>query len=390
MQKLLQISLKLFCIFFLFFATSTNAQEISKVLQDAQFYFLIDADTKEVLLSKNADQRIAPSSMTKLMTAYVVFDQIKKGRISFDNQCLIGKDAWRKSGSSMFLNYGDVVSIEDLVKGLLVVSGNDAAIALSESTAGSTENFVTLMNIKAKELGMKNSHFKNPHGLAEDDHYMSLRDLSTLAIRLYQDFPQYSHYFGISEFTYGKIKQLNRNPLIKGNYDGVVGGKTGHTNEGGYGVIGIVKRDHRRLIAVVNKARTPKQRASTITALLDYGFEDYKKLVLFQKDQPVAKIQTWLGKKSQVEVVTNQEISLNIPRDKLLEDVRVSVKYKGPVYAPIVRGMKIASLVIEVKGYKNFEYSLFAKEKVDKVGYLRRINQILRYKIGNFLNRIFS
>lgn len=377
-------------LFFLLFAAEVRAEDIGKNLRDAQFYFLIDADTKEVLLSRNADIPIPPSSMTKLMTAYVVFDQIQKGRISFDNQCLIGKDAWRKSGSSMFLNYGDVVSIEDLVKGLLVVSGNDAAIALAETTAGGTDNFVALMNMKAKEIGLKNSHFRNPHGLNESGHYMSLRDLATLAIRLYQDFPQYSHYFGIPEFTYRNITQLNRNPLIKGNYEGVVGGKTGHTNEGGYGVIGIVKRDHRRLIAVVNKAKTPKQRSAMVVDLMNYGFENYKKIVLFEKNQDIAQLKTWLGKKSKVTVVTSQQIAINIPRDKLLDEVKITVKYKEPIYAPIVSGNKIASLIVEIKGYKTYEYSLFAKEKIDKVGYLRKMNQVLRYKIGNFLNKIFS
>lgn len=375
----------LFCTAFLLVTTQARSQD---VLQESQFYFLMDADTKEVLLSKNADVRIAPSSMTKLMTAYVVFDQIKKGRVSFENQCLIGKDAWRKSGSSMFLNYGDVVSIEDLVKGLLVVSGNDAAIALSETTAGSMDNFVDLMNAKAKELGLKNSHFRNPHGLNQEGHYMSLRDLATLAASLYRDFPQYSHYFGISEFTYRNITQQNRNPLIKGNYDGTVGGKTGHTNEGGYGVVGVVKRDNRRLIAVVNKARTPKIRAATVIALLDYGFDHYKKIVLFEKDQKVATLKTWLGKKSQVDVVTNQEIALNIPRDRPIESVNVTVKYKGPIYTPVAKGAKVASLIVEIKGYKTLEYSLFAQEKIDKAGYFKRINQVLRYKIANFLNKI--
>ena len=169
-----------FIIITIFFAFEALAQNAAEKLHEAQFYFLIDADNNEVLLAKNADVRIAPSSMTKMMTAYVVFDQIQNGKISFDNQCLIGRDAWRKSGSSMFLNYGDVVSIEDLVKGLLVVSGNDAAIALSESVGGSSENFIALMNMKARKLGLKNSHFKNPHGLAEDGHYMSLRDIGAL------------------------------------------------------------------------------------------------------------------------------------------------------------------------------------------------------------------
>jgi D-alanyl-D-alanine carboxypeptidase (penicillin-binding protein 5/6) len=360
-----------------------KAESSMEALRQAQFYFLIDADTKEVLLSKNADMRIPPSSMTKLMTAYVVFDQIKKGRLSFDNKCLIGRDAWRKSGSSMFLNYGDVVSIEDLVKGLLAVSGNDAAVALAESTAGGVNNFVTLMNIKARELGLKDSHFRNPHGLYEEGHYMSLRDLATLAIRLYQDFPEYSHYFGISEFTYRNITQRNRNPLIKENYDGTVGGKTGHTNQGGYGVIGIVKRDHRRLIAVVNKARTPKQRAQIITELLDYGFQQYKKLVLFDKDQEVAQVKTWLGDKSQINVITDQEIAFNIPRDKPVDSIKVSVKYSGPLYVPIAKGAKVAKLIVEIGGYKTFEYPLLAKEAVDRASLFKRMAQVANYKFNN-------
>jgi len=380
----------LLCIIFFTNISQVRAEELSPALQESQFYFLIDADTKEVLLSKNADMRIPPSSMTKMMTAYVVFDQIKKGKISLGNQCLIGKDAWRKSGSSMFLNYGDVVSIEDLVKGLLAVSGNDAAIALSQTTADNTENFVALMNAKAAELGLKNSHFRNPHGLNEDNHYMSLRDLATLSIRLGQDFPQYAHYFGIPEFTYRKITQKNRNPLIKGNYDGVVGGKTGHTDQGGYGVVGIVKRDNRRLIAVVNKARTPKLRAAAIVELFDYGFIHYKKLTLFGKDRKIANAKVWLGKESRVDVVTNQEISFNVPRDKPVESVSVSVSYKGPIYAPITEGAEIAKLIVEVKGYKTFEYPLFAQETIDKAGYFKRINQILRYKIAGFSNKIFK
>lgn len=378
--------MKIFFVLLLLFALPAKAEELPKSLREAQFYFLIDADTKEVLLSKNADARIAPSSMTKLMTAYVVFDQVRKGKITFESQCLVGKDAWRKSGSSMFLNYGDVVSIDNLLQGLLAVSGNDAAIALAESTGGGYNNFINLMNEDAQKLGMTNSHFRNPHGLNEDGHYMSLHDLATLAIHINQDFPQYSHYLGIEEFTYRNITQRNRNPLIRENYEGVIGGKTGHTNEGGYGVIGIVKRNHRRLIAVVNKARTPKQRAEIITDLLDYGFQHFKKLMLFEKNQTIAQLPIWLGSKSKIEAVTNEQIAVNVPADAL-ENVKVSVKYKSPLYAPIKAESKVADLVIEVKGYKNFSYPLFAKEKIEKAGRLKRIAQILRYKTRNFLNK---
>ncbi len=353
-----------------------------RVLQEAQFYFLLDADTKEVLLAKNPDVRIPPSSMTKVMTAYVVFDQIKKGHINFNNQCMIGKDAWRKSGSSMFLNYGDVVTVDELLQGLLAVSGNDAAIALAETTAGGINNFVALMNQKAKELGLNNSHFKNPHGLYEDGHYMSVRDLATLTARIYDDFPQYSYYLGIQEFTYRNITQHNRNPLIKGKYDGILGGKTGHTDAGGYGVLAVVKRDDRKLIAVVNKVLTPKKRASYIKELMDYGFEDYNKLTLFVKDQNVVQIPTWLGSEDNVEAVTESDVAFNIPRTKSLDSVVATVKFDSPRYAPIAKGSRIGTLLVEVQGYKNFEYPLFAKESVDKAGYLKRIKQILGYKMA--------
>ncbi len=358
-----------------------------KELDEAQYYFLADLDTNEVLLSKNADKRVAPSSMTKLMTAYVVFDQVSKGSIKLEQQCFVGKNAWGKTGSSMFLNYGDVVSIDELVQGLLAVSGNDASIVLAEAISGSVDNFAYLMNLKARELGLKNSHFKNPHGLNEDDHYMTMRDLANLAKRMYKDFPQYSDYLGIKDFTYKKITQHSRNPLIKNDYEGIVGGKTGHTDDGGYGVVGVVKRYDRRLVAVVNKAKTSKQRAAIITELFDYGFNEYKKVTLFKKDQTVSKLQTWLGKDSKVEVVPNQDVAFNIPQEKSLDSIIVRVKYKGPIYAPIQKGDKIAKLLINAKGNKVFEYDLFAKETVEQSGYFRKIGQILRYKVRSFVNK---
>ena len=358
-----------------------------KELDEARYYFLVDLDTKEVLLSKNADKPVAPSSMTKLMTAYVVFDQVSKGSIKLEQQCFVGKNAWGKTGSSMFLNYGDVVSIDELVQGLLAVSGNDASIVLAEAISGSVDNFAYLMNLKARELGLKNSHFKNPHGLNEDDHYMTMRDLATLAERMYKDFPQYSDYLGIKDFTYKNITQHSRNPLIKNDYEGIVGGKTGHTDDGGYGVVGVVKRYDRRLVAVVNKAKTSKQRAAIITELFDYGFNEYKKVTLFKKDQTVSKLQTWLGKDSKVEVVPNQDVAFNIPQEKSLDSIIVRVKYKGPIYAPIQKGDKIAKLLINAKGHKVFEYDLFAKETVEQSGYFRKVSQILRYKVRSFVNK---
>ncbi len=247
-------------------------------IKSHNYLFLMDKDSKEILLSKNPHTRMAPSSMTKLMTAYVAFDQVKKGNIKLDNYCIIGKDAWRKRGSTMFLNYGDIVSIDDLLKGLLTVSGNDASVALAQAIGKDYDNFIALMNFKAKELGMRNSSFRNPHGLNQNGHYMSLYDLATLLSRFYEDFPEYTSYLGIKKFTYGKITQYNRNPLIKKKYKGSVGGKTGHTNDGGYGITASVSRGNRTLIGIVNKAKTSRKRNELIIDLFDYGFNNFQKV----------------------------------------------------------------------------------------------------------------
>jgi len=381
----------IFKILFLFILISfipkgLFANEAYQNLNNGKYYFLMDIDNKEVLLSRNADERMAPSSMTKLMTAYVVFDQIKKGVVKLDNRCMIGKDAWRKNGSSMFLNYGDVVSIEDLLKGLLAVSANDAAIALAQTTTANYANFIDLMNSKARELNMLNSHFMNPHGLHEDGHHMTLRDLAILATRLYQDFPEYSNFLSIPEFTYRNITQKNRNPLIKKNYDGTIGGKTGHTNQGGYGIVAIVKRENRVLVAVVNKAPNPKIRENIVTELFDYGFENFKKINFFEKNDVITKINVWLGNKKNVEAIIKEQVNFNLPRNKSIDDIKVQTEFKSPLNAPIKKDAKIGILSVEIKGLKTIKYDLYAKESIDKVGYIRKIKRILEYKIKNLLN----
>ncbi|MFM6973374.1 MAG: D-alanyl-D-alanine carboxypeptidase family protein [Alphaproteobacteria bacterium] len=359
-------------------------------LENANYYLLMDADTSEILKSRNIDEKISPSSMTKLMTAYVVFDQVKKGNVRLQNRCLIGKDAWRKSGSSMFLNYGDVVSVDDLLKGLLAVSANDAAIALAQTTADSYEHFINLMNLKAKELKMNNSHFMNPHGLHQDGHYMTLKDLATLIIRLYNDFPEYSQYMSIPEFTYRNITQKNRNPLIKNHYEGIIGGKTGHTNQGGYGLVVMVKRDNRKLVAVVNKAPNPKVRENIITELLDYGFNNFKKIYIYEKGDEVAKINVWLGNKKQINGVINKSVNFNVRREVNLNDIKVEVKYKSPLNAPIKKNEVIGAIQIKIEGDQAKNFDIFAKENIDKVGFIRKIKRILEYKINNQINRFLK
>lgn len=361
-----------------------SPQIIAKELQEAEFYFLIDPDNNDILLSKNSDVKVAPSSMTKLMTSYVVFDQIQKGFLTLDQQCLVSKNAYRKIGSTMFLNYGDHVTIDELLTGLLVVSGNDSAVALAEATAGNVKSFAKLMNAKAQQIGLENSHFQNPHGLSQEGHYMTMRDLATLIGRIYLDFPEYAKkYMSMEEYTYSNITQKNRNPLIQHHYQGIIGGKTGHTDAGGYGVVDVVKRGDRKLIAVMNKGDSSKQRAKIITQLFDYGFDNFNKYTLFEKGQVVGKVKTWLGQEDFVDVIIDEKIEFNIPVQYDLDSINVEVKYQGPINSPINKGKKVAKLLININDNKKLEYDLFAKNDVKEAGFFKKIGQIISHKFTN-------
>lgn len=359
-------------------------------IKNHDYLLLLDKDSKEILLSKNSHTRMAPSSMTKLMTAYVVFDQIKQGNVKMENYCVIGKDAWRKRGSTMFLNYGDIVSIQDLLTGLLTVSGNDASIALAQTVGKNYNNFISLMNLKAKELGMNDSKFKNPHGLNQNGHYMSLSDLAILLSSFYEDFPEYTSYLGRKKFTYGKITQYNSNPLIKTKYRGVIAGKTGHTNDGGYGVTASVTRGNRTLIGIVNKVRTPRQRTKLITQLFDFGFDEFQQIALFKKDQEIAMVKTWTGEKKFVPVSSNKDIVFNIPKNLDINSIKVSVIYDGPVQTPIQEGKKIANLKVRIKGYKTLNYSLFATQDVKKAKFFTLVSEKLYYQTKLILSKIIG
>lgn len=353
---------------------------------EIKYVLLIDQDSGEVLLEKNADARIVPSSMTKLMTAYVVFEQLKAGKISLDNQCVIGKDAWKKNGSKMLLGFGDVVAIRDLITGLVIASGNDAAVALAEAISGNIDNFAMLMNETAVKIGMQNSNFKNPHGLHEEGHYTTLRDLAILTTRIAKDFPEYFHYFSTPYFTYQKVKQFNHNPLIKNNYPGATGMKTGYTAKGGYGMVGTATRKGRTLIAITNGLKSSRHREIVITALLDYGFNNFQKINLFTKGQIVAKAPTWLGNERNVDLVTNRDVSFTVPASVKPEDIVVKINYKSPIYVPIAEDQKIADLKVFVLEKEVANVDLFAGEDVDKLGYVDRIHQVTKYKFRQFLN----
>ena len=259
---------------------------------------------------------------------------------------------------------------------------------MADIISGNVNGFVQLMNETATKIGLKNSHFKNPHGLNQDGHYMSLRDLSIVATRIAKDFPQYLHYFSETDFTYQNITQLNRNPLIKNGYEGATGMKTGHTNDGGYGVVGTATRGNRRLIAITNKAKTPAIRSEIIVELMNYGFNNYRKITFFPKNQTIVQAKTWLGSKNNVDLVSDRDLSINIANNVKLNRVKVKAKYMGPIYTPITKNEKLGDLTVEIDGKEIQTIPLFAKESIDKASYFARIYKVAKYQFKQLLNQL--
>jgi D-alanyl-D-alanine carboxypeptidase (penicillin-binding protein 5/6) len=242
------------------------------------------------------------------------------------------------------------------------------------------------MNKTANEIGLKNSHFKNPHGLNQDNHYSSLRDLALLSSKISNDFPEYLHYFSTDKLSYNDNVRKNHNPLIKYNYQGATGMKTGMTRKGGYGMVGTAKRGSKKLIAVTNNLKSSKERREVVTAMLDYGFNDYTKVNILNKGDEIASAKTWLGKKNDVDLIVGENVQINIQNSQMSNDINLEVNYESPIYAPILKGQKIANLIITIADKKIKEVPLFAKENIDKTSYFNRIYRTTRYKFYQFLN----
>jgi D-alanyl-D-alanine carboxypeptidase (penicillin-binding protein 5/6) len=343
---------------------------------------LVDVTGHRVLYEKNADQRMPTSSMSKMMTIYMVFDALKAGKIKLDDTFTVSEKAWRttykQDESSMFLPVGGQVKIEDLIRGVIIQSGNDATVVLAEGLAGSEAEFVTEMNDKAKTLGMTNSHFVNSNGLPDPDHYSTARDLALLAQHLVEDFPEYYHFFGELEYTYNGIKQGNRNPLLYRQGLGVDGLKTGHTDLGGYGLCASAIRNGRRLIVVVNGLPSMQARADDPAALLDYGFNEFKAYTLFKPGDVVDHATTWEGVQPTVPLVIDRSVAvtLSFPERK---GVTATVRMPETVKAPITVGQQVGTLVISAPGIENQEYPLKTGAAVDRLGFFSRIGMATHY-----------
>ena len=341
---------------------------------------LVDIETGAVLLEKDADASMPTASMSKIMTSYLVFERLKEGRLSLDDEFLISEKAWRKGGSKMFVEVGKQVRVEDLLRGVIVQSGNDASIALAEGLSGSEEAFADEMTRTGREIGLQNSQFANATGWPDPNHWMTARDLALLAQRLIENFPEFYSYYSETEFTWNDIRQTNRNPLLYRSI-GADGLKTGHTAEAGYGLTASATRDGRRLVLVINGMESVKARAEEAHRLISWGFREFDNYTLFGPGEVVDEAQVWLGESETVPlVVGDEDLTMTLSR-RARRDMTVKVAYEGPVPAPITEGQEIATLVISSTDSDTIEVPLRAASSVAQLGAFGRLSAALKYLI---------
>lgn len=344
---------------------------------------ILDFKTGKVLFEKNADQRMPPSSMSKIMTAYMVFKALKENRLQLDSPLPVSQRAWRIQGSKMFVMVGTQVKVEDLLRGMIIQSGNDACIVLAEGLAGSEEAFAEQMTLEARKIGLTASNFRNASGWPDPDHYTTARDLAILSQRLIADYPEYYKYYAELDFTYGTddkgkpIKQGNRNPLLYKN-SGADGIKTGHTDDAGYGLTASTVRDGRRLIGVFNGWQSMRIRAEESERMMEWAAREWGTYALFKKGDSIDKADVWLGTRPTVQLLAPQDIDLTIPR-RLRPQLKVVASFDSPVAAPIAAGQEIGRLVVSAPGMETIEMPLVADSSVERLGLAGRMNAALAY-----------
>ena len=368
----------------LFFMTVGSAiSKAAEIDSSAEFAFVTDFGSGKVLMEKQPDALMKPASMAKIMTVYIAFERIADGSLSLDDTFLISEKAWRKGGSKTFVEVGKEVSVRDLLYGVVVQSGNDAAIAIAEGISGTEEGFAEEMNYVARKLGMENTVFRNSTGWPHLEQHTTARDLNILATALIREFPADKYpelypMFAEKDFTYNGIKQGNRNPLVYGT-QGADGLKTGHTAESGYGLVGSAHRDGQRVVMVLNGMKSMKQRSSESRRLIDLMFREFKLYRFYDKDQPVDRANVWLGTKNKIDLVLEEPLHLVMARSDRRK-MKVSVNWNDPVPAPIAAGQAIGTLVLELPSGKT-TYPLLAAENVDGLGMFDRVGEALKYLI---------
>ena len=346
----------------------------------AKAAIIIDFRTGSVLFEKNADERVPPASMSKLMTAYMVFDRLKNGRLRLDEEVVVSERAWKMGGSQMFLKVGDHVKVEDLIRGVIIQSCTAACVTHAEANAGSEEEFVRQMNEKAQELGLSGSSFANSTGLDAPGHLMTVRDLATLARRIISDFPDYFAYYSEREFEYAGIKQPNRNPLLHAGLPGVDGMKTGFTDGAGYGLVATAQRDERRIISVMAGLQSAGQRRTEGERLLEYGFREFQEYRLFAPGAEVASAGVWLGMVPTVPLTVTDTVALTLAHD-VRKDLVVKLAFDSPISAPVAKGQVIGRIEVTAPGEAPLTAPLVAAVDVPRTGMLGRATGAISYLI---------
>lgn len=344
---------------------------------NAKQALLIDYRTGTVLMEKNADELMPPSSMSKMMTIYMVFQRLKEGSLSLDDTLAVSEKAWRMGGSKMFVKVGDRVRVEDLLRGIIVQSGNDACIVVAEGLAASEASFADEMTRRGKEIGLKNTIFRNSTGWPDPEHLTTARDLAWLALRTIRDFPEFYRYYGETQFTYSGISQPNRN-LLLGKNMGVDGLKTGHTEAAGYGITISGQRDNRRLVLVVNGLSSMKERAEEAERLLDWGFREFENVAMFNAGDMVTEIPVWLGQQAMVPAHIRQTMEITIPR-KARRGLKVAAQFNAPAPAPIRKGTVLGKLIVTAPDMPPLELPLEAGADVERLGFMGRLSAAVKY-----------
>ena len=347
-------------------------------------YILIEASTNTVIAEFNSDNQIAPASMTKVMSGYVIADQIANGSISLDDKVLISEKAWKTGGSKMFIEAGKRVSVEDLLSGIVIQSGNDATIAMAEYVAGSEEGFVDFMNAYASELGLTNSLFQNSTGFSDPNHFSSAKDLAKLTQALINNFPDHYATYKEKEFTFSGIRQLNRNKLLWRD-DSVDGVKTGHTDSAGFCLISSAQRNDMRLIAVVAGSESENERLTASQRLLEYGFRFYATQKLVSQEIKVTTAKVWGGKTNEVALGSTKDIYLTLPRSEF-KNIKANYQFNNNLQAPIEVGQMIGSIEFTSNDRVVLSAPLVAIETVEAKGFFGMLWSRLVYWITSLFS----
>ena len=353
------------------FSLSALAQSVPAPALAANAWVLVDHATGQVLAGKDPDARIEPASLTKLMTAYLTFAALKAGTITPDQVVPVSTKAWRMEGSRMFIEPNKPVTVDELIRGVIVQSGNDACVALAETIAGSEEAFAALMNREAQRLGMVNTNFTNSTGLPDPQLYTSANDLARLAAAIVRDFPEYYSLYSLKEFTYNNIKQPNRNRLLY--MDPTVDGmKTGHTSSAGYCLVSTARRGERRLISVVLGAASDTVRAQESLKLLNFGYQFFETVKLYSADEALSKFRVWKGKLNELPVGFLNDFALTVPKEAA-NKIQVSLESRQPLVAPLQRGQEVGTLTVAIDGKPLGQYPVVALQDAEVAGFFGRL-----------------